>query len=117
IDVVARHIALTGGGIKDAYAKVMRESAEGLSEFLYEDAWMRIADPHRKVFLALTSISVPVNNRSVGLACKELEVPHTEWLNSFYETHFGQITEFGNDYDIEFEQIATNFFALKLASL
>jgi len=117
LDVLARHIGLTGGSINDAYGKVMQESVEGLSEFLYEDAWLRIPQSHRDVFLVLTCVSVPVDNRAVALVCRELEVPHTEWLNSFYETHFGQIIEYGSDYDIQFEPMATDFFAIKLRAL
>lgn len=117
IDIMARHVGATRGSLDDAYATVMQESAEGLSEFLYEDAWTRMTESHRNVFLSLTCLDVPLNSRTVGWVCRELDVPHTEWLNSFYETHFGQITEYGSDYQMELDGFAEDFFSLKLKSM
>ncbi|SDL97227.1 GTPase SAR1 family protein [Modicisalibacter muralis] len=117
IDVMARHVGATKGSLDDAYATVMQESTEGLSEFLYEDAWMRMTESHRSVFLSITCLDVPLNSRTVGWVCRELEVPHTEWLNSFYETYFGQITEYGSDYQMEIEGFAVDFFKIKIEEL
>lgn len=114
LDVLARYISGGNVSIDDALTKVRQGARGELGEFLYEDAWSRMTQEQRAVFLALNKTEVPITNDIVGWVCAEMEIPHSVWLDAFLETHFGDQIEYGTDYDIAFTAIASNFFHSKL---
>ena len=62
----------------------------------------------------LSSLNVPINEITVGWTCRQLDVIHGDWLNdTFRETHFGQLDDYGTTYEIAFAQDAIRFFQSK----
>ena len=117
LDALARYLARTGLSIDDGVRRVHQDALEGLSEFLYEDAWQRISHEQRSVFLVLSDLNLPINNVVVGWVCGELHLPHSSWLDAFHETYFGRLVEYGTDYDIEFDSMAIAYFEIKRSIL
>jgi tetratricopeptide (TPR) repeat protein len=113
MEALARYIALTSFSIDEANKKIMQDAREGLSEFLYEDAWRRISREQQLVFLILGTLGLPVTSIVCGWACGAVRIPHSIWLSAFNETYFGRMTEYGTDYDIEFGQMAVEFLTVK----
>ncbi len=114
MESLARYISLTGFSIDEANKKILKDAKEGLCEFLYEDAWRRITQEQQIVFLVLGTLELPVNNIVGSWACSAANMPHSLWLDAFNETYFGKMTEYGTDYDIEFDRMAEGFFSVKL---
>lgn len=113
LEALARHVANSGLSIDAAKAQILRDAQDGLSEFLYQDAWARISDEHKSIFIVLTELDLPVTNHLVGWTCSLVGAPHMSWLSAFDETHFGSKLEYGGDYEIEIAPMAAAFFRLK----
>jgi hypothetical protein len=113
LEALARHIANAGLSIDAAKTQILRDAKDGLSEFLYQDAWARMSAEHKQVFIVLAQAGIPLTSHVVGWTCSQVGVPHTSWLNAFEETYFGSILEYGGEYEIELAPMAVEFFKLK----
>lgn len=114
IDILVKYLAQSTIGIEDAVDQVFRKSSDQLQEFLYEDAWLRINELQRDVFLVLVSAAVPLDGRCVGDACALVEIQHIEFQKALDETYFGMVTDFGDHYDLQLVDLAEQFFRGKL---
>lgn len=114
IDILVKYLARSTIGIEDAVDQVFRKSSDELQEFLYEDAWLRINELQRDVFLVLVSAVVPLDGKCVGDACALVEIQHIEFHKALDETYFGMVTDYGDHYDLQFVDLAEQFFRGKL---
>lgn len=117
MDALVKYIARASVGIDDALSSIFRKSNDQLLEFLYEDAWLRMSESQRHVYLILVSITCPVDEFSVGYACQEIGIPHDEFHQSLDETYFANLTSYGRSYELEIVDLAHNFFLQKLSKL
>ncbi|MBD9467283.1 NB-ARC domain-containing protein [Pseudomonas sp. Pdm06] len=117
MDALVKYIARASVGIDDALSSIFRKSNDQLLEFLYEDAWLRMSESQRHVYLILVSITCPVDEYSVGYACQEIGIPHDEFHQSLDETYFANLTSYGRSYELEIVDLAHNFFLQKLSKL
>lgn len=113
LEALAHHVANSGLSIDAAKAQILRDARDGLSEFLYEDAWARMSNEHKHVFIVLAEADIPLTGHVVGWTCSLVGAPHTNWLSAFEETHFGSKLEYGSEYEIEIAPMAAEFFRLK----
>ncbi|MEJ8850185.1 hypothetical protein [Variovorax rhizosphaerae] len=114
IDILVKYLARSTIGIEDAVDQVFRKSSDELQEFLYEDAWLRINELQRDVFLVLVSTAVPLDGKCVGDACALVEIQHIEFQKALDETYFGMVTDYGDRYDLQLVDMAEQFFRGKL---
>lgn len=114
IDILVKYLAQSPIGIEDAVDQVFRKSSDQLQEFLYEDAWLRLNELQRDVFLVLVSAVVPLDGRCIGDACALVEIQHIEFHKALDETYFGMVTDFGDHYDLQLVDMAERFFRSKL---
>lgn len=114
IDILVKYLARSTIGIEDAVDQVFRKSSDELQEFLYEDAWLRINELQRDVFLVLVSAAVPLDGKCVGDACALVEIQHAEFQKALDETYFGMVTDYGDHYDLQLVDLAEQFFRGKL---
>lgn len=114
IDILVKYLARSTIGIDDAVEQVFRKSSDELQEFLYEDAWLRINELQREVFLVLVSTAVPLDGKCVGDACALVEIQHVEFQKALDETYFGMVTDYGDHYDLQLVDLAQQFFLGKL---
>ncbi|CAJ94306.1 Hypothetical protein, contains NB-ARC domain [Cupriavidus necator H16] len=117
IDALVRYIARTAVGIDEALTSILRKTNDQLLEFLYEDAWLRMTQGQRTVFLVLVAITCPADEFSIGHACQEVGIPHDEFILSLDETYFANQTKQGSTYELEIVELAKRFFSQKLAKL
>jgi hypothetical protein len=113
LEALARHVANAKLSIESAKSQILRDAQDGLGEFLYEDAWARMSSEHRRVFIVLAELDVPITNHVVGWVCSSLDVPHMSWLGAFEETHFGSKLDYAGEYEIEIVPMAVEFFRAK----
>ena len=114
LEAVAKYLLYPGVSIEAAIDKMQAAVRADLGEFLYDDAWNRMEDAHRDIFLVLSEVRVPITNHVVGWACKAQDTPHLSWLDAFVETHFGKQTEYATQYEIVFVPEALTYFQSKL---
>ena len=117
IDCLVRYIARTREKIDVGLDTLFGKTNDELLEFLYEDAWMRIADGPKNVFKVLVSLSSQLNNDSISKICQEVGVQISEFMDSFDETYFGNITDYGYRYELELVPLAESFFNKKISKL
>ena len=114
IDTLVKYIARSGSGIDGALEQILRKTSDELLEFLYQDAWMRIDDLRRKVFLILVSLACPIDGRCIGDACQEVGLQHVDFQSGLDETYFVNTTDRGATYDVEIVELAKQFFLKQL---
>src|SRR5690606_33077465 len=76
IDTLVKYLARSPIGIDQAIEQVFRKTNDQLLEFLYDDAWLRINELHRDVFLVLVTAAVPLNSFCVADACVLVGIQH-----------------------------------------
>lgn len=114
IDTLVKYIARSGSGIDGALEQILKKTSDELLEFLYQDAWMRINDLRRKVFLILVSLACPIDGRCVGDACQEVGLQHVDFQSGLDETYFVTTIDRGATYDVEIVELAKQFFLKQL---
>lgn len=114
IDTLVKYLARSPAGINEAIEQVFRKTNDQLLEFLYDDAWLRINELQRDVFLALVSAAVPLDNLCVADACALVEIQHIEFQKALDETYFATVTNYGDRYDLQIVELAGRFFQKQL---
>lgn len=117
IDTLVRYIARSGSSIDEGLNHILGKTNDQLLEFLYEDAWERMNPAVQDVFVILVMLATPLDSRSVGDACREAEVLHSEFLSSLEETYFSSLVDHGDTYELEIVELAKKFFMRKKAGL
>ncbi|BBP85443.1 hypothetical protein PHLH8_50850 [Pseudomonas sp. Pc102] len=117
LDALVKYIARSGMGIDEGVSNIFKKSNDELLEFLYEDAWARMSELQRKVFMVLVSIACPVDSFSVGCICQVVGIQHTAFQEGLDETYFATMTSYGDSYELEIVELAANFFRQKLSKL
>lgn len=117
LEALVKYIARSGLGIDAAIENLFKKTNEDLLEFLYEDAWLRMNQFQKEVFLVLVNISSPINQNSVSRACLEVGIQNTEFQSSLEETHFAILTDYGRTYTIELVDMARRFFLQQFSKI
>lgn len=113
IDTLVRYISRSSSGIQEGLDQILKKTNDELLEFLYEDAWARMNELVRQVFMVLVSLANPLNGKCIGDACTEIGVQHAEFQSSLGETYFASIIDHGDSYDLEIVELAKEFFRQK----
>lgn len=113
IDSLVKYISRTQCSIDTALDDIYRKSNDELLEFLYEDAWQRMDEKNKKIFIVLSSLNYPIDSTSIGFCCQELEFQHSEFEKSLDETYFVHRNDYGNKYELSLVELAKRFFLLK----
>ncbi|WP_206378412.1 hypothetical protein [Vibrio cholerae] len=117
LHTLVTHISRTQSSIDDAINSVFKKSNHELLEFLYEDAWARMTELQQNVYMLLVIAESPLDHFSVSEACKIMQIPLTEFHTTFDETYFGSLTNHGEKFSIELEELAVRFFNKKIKEL
>jgi len=117
IDALVKHISHSGLGIDAALNNIFKKSNEELLEFLYEDAWVRMNEAQKQVFLVLVHLTSPIDQYSISQSCLEIGIQHTEFQLALDETYFASVTDYGNTYSIEIVDLAKRFFQQQFKKL
>ncbi|PKQ78987.1 hypothetical protein CJF47_05615 [Aeromonas sobria] len=117
LEALVKYISRSKLGIDDAVNNVFKKSNEDLLNFLYEDAWARINQLQKDVFLVLINLSSPLDQISISKVCQEVGIQHSEFHSSLEETHFSILTDYGRNYTIELVELAKRFFYQQFSKL
>ncbi|HFG1874673.1 TPA: hypothetical protein ACGF19_003668 [Vibrio cholerae] len=117
LHTLVTHISRTQSSIDDAINSVFKKSNHELLEFLYEDACARMTELQQNVYMLLVIAESPLDHFSVSEACKIMQIPLTEFHTTFDETYFGSLTNHGERFSIELEELAVRFFNKKIKEL
>ncbi|MEM5533399.1 ATP-binding protein [Pseudoalteromonas arctica] len=117
IHTLVKHISRTKSSIDEAIDSIFKKSNNELLEFLYEDAWARMTALQQNVYMLLVIAESPLDHFSVSEACKIMQIPLTEFHTTFDETYFGSLTNHGEKFSIELEELSSRFFNKKIKDL
>lgn len=117
LEALVKYISHSAIGIEQAIENVFKKSNEDLIEFLYEDAWLRINELQKQVFLTLIHVTSPLDKSTISKACQEIGIQHSEFQSSLTETHFSVITDYGRTYSIDLVDLAKRFFLQQFSRL
>ncbi|KAF0215518.1 MAG: hypothetical protein FD174_4112 [Geobacteraceae bacterium] len=117
LDVLARHISNSGCGIEQGVQAVLKQGRSDLGEFLFEDAWSRMLSTHKEVFLVLGQVGGAIANQMAAWSCAEMGVQLDDWLESFGETKFGTLNDYGANFDINLNPDAREYLTKKYSEI
>lgn len=110
LETLVKYISRSDCGIDAALDNLLKKSSEELLSFLYEDAWHRMNDLQKDVFLLLINLTSPLDQNSISQACQEVGIQHSEFHSGLMETHFAVLTDYGSRYSLELIELASRFF-------
>lgn len=117
LEALVKYVARGSSGIDAAIDTVFKKSNEDLLEFLYEDAWQRMSQLQKEVFLTLIHLSSPLDQNTISRTCQEIGIQHTEFQGGLEETHFAVLTDYGRTYTIELVDLSQRFFLQQFGKL
>jgi len=117
LETLVKYIARSNVSIDTALSNVFKKSSEELLEFLYEDAWARISQLQKNVFLVIIHLTCPVDQDSVSQVCRKIGIQHSEFQAGLTETHFSVSTDYGRNYSLEIVDLAKRFFLQQFGKL
>lgn len=117
LEALVKYISRSKLGVDAAIENVFKKTNEDLLEFLYEDAWLRMSELQKHVFLTIININSPLEKNTVSKACQEIGIQHTEFQAGLEETHFAVLTDYGRTYSIELVDLAKRFFLQQFSRL
>ncbi|WP_233979662.1 hypothetical protein [Pectobacterium versatile] len=117
LEALVKYVARGSHGIDIAMDTVFKKSNEDLLEFLYEDAWQRMNQLQKEMFLTLIHLSSPLNQNTISRTCQEIGIQHTEFQEGLEETHFAVLTDYGRTYTIELVDLSKRFFFQQFGKL
>lgn len=117
LEALVKYVARGSYGIDVAIETVFKKSNEDLLEFLYEDAWQRMNQLQKEVFLTLIHLSSPLDQNTISRTCQEIGIQHTEFQDGLEETHFAVLTDYGRTYTIELVDLSKRFFLQQFGKL
>ncbi|EIX9761266.1 tetratricopeptide repeat protein [Klebsiella pneumoniae] len=117
LEALVKYVARVSSGIDVAIDTVFKKSNEQLLEFLYEDAWQRMNQLQKEVFLTLIHLTSPLDQNTISRTCQKIGIQHTEFQEGLEETHFSVLTDYGRTYTIELVDLAKRFFLQQFSKL
>ncbi|WP_281188430.1 ATP-binding protein [Vibrio harveyi] len=103
-------ISHTQRSIEDTLDTIFSKKNHELLDFLYQDAWGRMNDLQKNVFMVLVNISFPINNVAISSACQKSGIQVSEFESALNETYFCTEVRHEGEVFIEFVMLARNFF-------
>lgn len=116
IEAYVKYMKHSQSGIDEGLNKFYKFSNEELLEFLYEDAWLRMNELQRKVFLVIIHVDHEINNRVLDKIYQLVEINKEEFTQAYEETYFANITDFGSEFIFEIVSLAQMFFKKQFSS-
>ena len=118
LEVLVKYISHSKNqGIEASIDNISKKTDEDLLEFLYEDAWLRMNELQKEVFLTIIHLASPLDQYSISEACRIVGIQHSEFQASLSETHFATQTDNGKTYSIELVELAKRFFEQQFSRL
>lgn len=116
IEAYVKYMKHSETSIDKGLEKFYISSNEELLEFLYEDAWLRMNELQRKVFLVIIHIDCEINNIILDKIYQLVEINKDEFTQAYEETYFANITDFGSEFIFEIVSLAEVFFKKQFLS-
>lgn len=116
IEAYVKYMKHSQSSIDEGLNKFYKSSNEELLEFLYEDAWLRMNELQRKVFLVVIHVDCEINNRILDKIYQLVEINKEEFTQAYEETYFANITDFGSEFIFEIVNLAQIFFKKQFSS-
>ncbi|MCB5361727.1 ATP-binding protein [Vibrio lentus] len=110
IHSLTKHISHTQKSIDDTLNIIFSKKNHELLDFLYQDAWNRMNDLQKKVFMIIVNISGPINDTAIASSCQKSGIQISEFESALSETYFCTEVSHSGINGIEFVALARNFF-------
>lgn len=117
LDALVKYIARSDLGIDDALDQLFPKNNEQLQEFLYEDAWARMTESQRDVFMVLSLLLRPIDSFTVSRACQLVKMPTEDFHLSMDEAYFCTVIDHGESFDVNIGNLALDFFQRQVGKL
>jgi putative uncharacterized protein h16_A3231 len=117
IEYIVNYLILTQVGVKSALDILFSKTNIELLEFLYEDAYRRINNENKNIFIIIAILQdasiAPINEITLPYICQHYQTQIDSFLHTLDETHFANIQDNGGMYEIELVNLAKSFFLLQ----
>lgn len=110
IEAYVKYMKHSETSIDKGLEKFYISSNEELLEFLYEDAWLRMNELQREVFLVIIHVDCEINNTILDKIYQLVEINKDEFTQAYEETYFANIIDYGSEFVFEIVPLAEVFF-------
>lgn len=114
IEAYVKYMKHSNSSIDDGLERFYKVSNEELLNFLYEDAWLRMNELQREVFLVAILLNNEIDNRVLNKICQLVEVNIEEFTQAYEETYFAEIRDYVTGFSFNIVPLAKMFFSKKL---
>lgn len=114
IEAYVKYIKRSDVSIEMGLQKFYKVSKGDLLEFLYEDAWQRMNELQRLVFLVAVQIEHPINEHVLSKICQLAEINIDEFTRAYEETYFAEVIQHSTGLTFEVVDLAKQYFNKKL---
>lgn len=116
IEAYVKYMKRSDSSIDEGLDKFYKVSNEEILNFLYEDAWIRMNELQRLVFLVAIKLECEIDNRVLNEICQLVEINIDEFTKAYEETYFAEIIDYASGYSFEIVSLSRFFFNKKLLS-
>lgn len=109
LDVFSRLIGQYGYSIDRGIESVLGMAKSDLGDFLYQDAWARMAPSTQEALLVLGQLGSSVTEELFKWTCSETTVSYGALLGALEETRFGTSHDYGQRLELVFDPSARAF--------
>jgi len=117
LDVFARLVGRYGYSIDHGIESVHGMAGGDLGEFLYQDAWNRTDARTREALLVLGQLGSSVTEEVLSWTCSETLVTQESLFAALEETRFGNVYDYGQRLELNFDTSARTFLGEKFHKL
>lgn len=114
IEAYVKYMKHSNSSINDGLERFYKVSNEDLLNFLYEDAWLRMNELQREVFLVAIFLNSEIDNRVLNKICQLVELNIQEFTQAYEETYFAEIRDYVTGFFFKIVPLAKIFFSKKL---
>lgn len=101
LEVFVQALGEHGIGLEKAFDRVMRMQSQDLGEFLYSDAWNRMAQPMQHLMLLMTRVTDLHDDTLLKLCCGQVGISVIEAYDALEESRgIAQISKFNDSLQI-----------------
>lgn len=111
VEFLAKYAAVTKMSLDRGVQEILKQESSHLGEFLFADGWGRISSGHQKIFIVAAQVGGVIDDTLLTYITDAISERKEEWLSSFEETRYGELTYYGNDFELILDEGARSFIS------
>jgi hypothetical protein len=117
VEFLAKYAAVTKMSLERGVQEILKQESSHLGEFLFADGWGRISAGHQKIFIVAAQVGGVIDDTLLTYITDAISERKEEWISSFEETRYGELSYYGNDFELILDEGARSFISGRYQAL